>query len=45
MRWVLSIPLLDQPVLAQIRKKLVDAFGGEFSEIVVGGAPMNAEVE
>ena len=45
MRWVLSIPFLDQPVLAQIRKKLVDAFGGEFSEIVVGGAPLNAEVE
>lgn len=45
LRWVLSIPFLDQPVLAQIRKKLVDAFGGEFSEIVVGGAPLNAEVE
>jgi len=45
MRWVLSIPFLDQPVLSQIRKKLVDAFGGEFSEIVVGGAPLNAEVE
>jgi long-chain acyl-CoA synthetase len=45
MRWVLSIPFLDQPVLNQIRKKLIDAFGGEFSEIVVGGAPLNAEVE
>jgi long-chain acyl-CoA synthetase len=45
MRWVLSIPFLDQTILSQIRKKLVDAFGGEFSEIVVGGAPMNAEVE
>lgn len=45
MRWVLSIPLLDQTVLAQIRKKLMDAFGGEFSQIVVGGAPLNAEVE
>lgn len=45
MRWVLSIPYLDQKILAQVRKKLVDAFGGEFSEIVVGGAPMNAEVE
>jgi len=45
MRWVLSIPFLDQPVLGQIRKKLIDAFGGEFSEIVVGGAPLNAEVE
>ncbi|HLP03820.1 MAG TPA: AMP-binding protein, partial [Paludibacter sp.] len=45
MRWVLSIPFLDQPVLAQIRKKLMDAFGGEFSQIVIGGAPLNAEVE
>jgi len=45
MRWALSIPFLDQPVLGQIRKKLIDAFGGEFSEIVVGGAPLNAEVE
>ena len=45
MRWVLSIPFLDQTILAQIRKKLIDAFGGEFSEVVVGGAPLNAEVE
>jgi len=45
MRWVLSIPFLDQPVLGQIRKRLIDAFGGEFSEIVIGGAPLNAEVE
>lgn len=45
MRWVLSIPFLDQKVLAQIRKKLVDAFGGEFMQIIVGGAPLNAEVE
>lgn len=45
MRWVLNIPLLDQTILAQIRKKMVDAFGGEFREIVIGGAPLNAEVE
>ncbi|HEY6915541.1 MAG TPA: AMP-binding protein, partial [Paludibacter sp.] len=45
MRWVLSIPFLDQTVLSQVRKKLIDAFGGEFSQIVVGGAPLNAEVE
>ncbi|VBB46514.1 AMP-dependent synthetase and ligase [uncultured Paludibacter sp.] len=43
--WVLSIPFLDQPILGQIRKHLVDAFGGNFSQIVVGGAPLNAEVE
>ncbi|MFV0392701.1 MAG: AMP-binding protein [Paludibacteraceae bacterium] len=45
MRWVLSIPFLDQTILAQIRKKLIDAFGGNFSQIVVGGAPLNGEVE
>ncbi len=45
MRWVLSIPLLDQTVLNQIKKRLMDAFGGEFSQIVIGGAPLNAEVE
>lgn len=45
MRWVLKVPLLDQVVLEQVRQKLVDAFGGEFSQIVVGGAPLNADVE
>ncbi len=45
LRWVLSIPFLDQPILNQIRKKLMEAFGGEFSQIVIGGAPLNAEVE
>ena len=43
--WVLKVPLLDQVVLGKIREKLMDAFGGEFSQIVVGGAPLNAEVE
>lgn len=43
--WVLSIPLLDHTILSQIRKKLIDAFGGNFSQIVIGGAPLNVEVE
>lgn len=45
MRWVLKIPFLDQKILGQIKKRLIDAFGGNFSQIVVGGAPLNAEVE
>jgi long-chain acyl-CoA synthetase len=45
MRWVLSIPFLDQTILSQIRKRLIDVFGGEFSQIVIGGAPLNSEVE
>ncbi len=45
MRWVLSIPLLDQTILNQIRKKLIDALGGNFSQIIIGGAPLNPDVE
>ena len=44
-RWVLKVPFLDQTILGQIRKRLIDAFGGNFSQVVVGGAPLNAEVE
>lgn len=44
-RWVLRIPFLDQTILNTIRKKLINAFGGEFVQLVCGGAPLNAEVE
>ena len=43
--WVLKMPLLDQVVLSKIRETLVNAFGGKFSQIIIGGAPLNAEVE
>ena len=43
--WVLKMPLLDKVVLNRIRETLMDAFGGEFSQIIIGGAPLNAEVE
>ena len=45
LRWALAVPYLDRRIYAQIRKKLIEAFGGEFEEIIVGGAPFNAEVE
>lgn len=44
-RWTLSVPLLDKIVYNKIRNKLVEAFGGNFKEIILGGAPLNAEVE
>ncbi len=43
--WVLKVPYLDDVVLGQIRQKLINAFGGEFWHIILGGAPLNAEVE
>lgn len=45
MRWTLAVPLLDSLIYSKIRKKLIDAFGGEFEEVIVGGAPLNHEVE
>lgn len=45
MKWALSIPLLDNQIYGQIRKKLVDALGGRFKEVIIGGAAMNPEVE
>ena len=41
----LSIPLVDQIVLGKIREGLINAFGGNFEEVILGGAAFNPEVE
>ena len=43
--WVLKVPFLDEVVCSKIREQLIEAFGGEFSQIIIGGAPLNPEVE
>ncbi len=45
MRWAMAIPLLDKTIYGKIRQKLVEAFGGCFEQVIVGGAPLNKEVE
>ncbi|MDE6408694.1 MAG: AMP-binding protein [Muribaculaceae bacterium] len=45
MRWTLAVPFLDTYIYTKIRKKLIEVFGGEFEEVIVGGAPLNHEVE
>ncbi|MDD4604778.1 MAG: AMP-binding protein [Dysgonamonadaceae bacterium] len=42
---LLKIPLLKRVVYAKIRKSLVAAFGGNFREVVVGGAALSKEAE
>lgn len=44
-RWVLAVPFVDRAIYAKIRNKLVEAFGGAFEEVIIGGAPLNSEVE
>ncbi len=41
----LLIPLLNNMILSKIRKKIVAFFGGNFTEIVIGGAPFDSEAE
>ena len=45
MRNALKLPGLKTLVFRKIRNQLVEAFGGEFAEVIVGGAPLNREVE
>lgn len=44
MKLAMSVPLLNDRIYAQINKKLTDALGGRFREVIVGGAAMNQEV-
>lgn len=41
----LKIPILDQIILKKIRNGLIEAFGGRFEEVILGGAAFNPEVE
>lgn len=45
MKLLVNVPVLNQKIYQKIRQKLVDSFGGNFIEVVMGGAPLNAEVE
>jgi len=42
---LLKIPLLRRLIYNKIHRKMYDTFGGNFKEIVIGGAALNAEVE
>lgn len=43
MKVALNIPGLNNKIYSEIRKKLIDTFGGQFKALVLGGAPLNAE--
>ena len=45
MKLLLKVPLIDDRLLAKIKENLVAAFGGNLEEIIVGGAPLNPDVE
>ncbi|MDE6418163.1 MAG: AMP-binding protein [Duncaniella sp.] len=44
-RNIMRLPGLNKVLYRKIRQQLIAAFGGEFEEVIVGGAPLNPEVE
>ncbi len=42
---MLRMPFIDHKIKKRIHDELVQAFGGEFMEVIIGGAPFNHEVE
>jgi len=45
MKFLLKVPYIDDRLLGKIKENLLQAFGGNIHEIIVGGAPLNADVE
>lgn len=45
MKLLMNLPIIDKKIKQTIRQKVVDAFGGNFKELIVGGAALNREVE
>ncbi len=44
-KFAMKVPGLDQIIMNKIRTELINAFGGEFYEVIIGGAAFNKEVE
>jgi len=42
---IMNLPVLDKLIQKRICKELINAFGGRFEEVLIGGAAFNPEVE
>ena len=45
MKLLMTIPFVNDKIRETIRQKVIDAFGGNFKELIIGGAALNQEVE
>lgn len=45
MKILMNIPIINDKIKDTIRQKVIDAFGGKFKELIIGGAALNKEVE
>jgi long-chain acyl-CoA synthetase len=44
-KFLLKVPGINRLIHKKVRASLIETFGGNFHEIVIGGAPLNQEVE
>lgn len=45
MKIMMKVPGLDERLLAKIKEKLQETFGGQLQEFIIGGAALNKDVE
>ncbi len=45
LKTIVKLPLVNKLIYSKIRDKLTTTFGGEFKEMVIGGAALNRDVE
>lgn len=45
MKLLMNIPIINDKIKDTIRQKVIDALGGKFKELIIGGAALNKEVE
>lgn len=45
MKILMNIPIINDKIRETIREKVIEAFGGKFKELIIGGAALNKEVE
>lgn len=44
-KMIMNLPIVDKVIQKKILQELVNAFGGRFYEVIIGGAAFNPEVE
>ena len=45
MTFLLKIPFVNTKIYEKIRQQLINVFGGQVQELIIGGAPLNSDVE
>lgn len=45
MKILMKVPIVNDKIKASIREKMIQAFGGNFEEVIIGGAAFNQEIE